>query len=214
MRFDFRFAFTVAVLAGTALFLERRPSHEVLIPRPLLDKLPHQLGAWRGTDVPIPADELATLGSGDFLLRSYQRDSFPLADVDLFMAYFPSQRAGDTIHSPKDCLPGSGWFPLESSRVMLTLPGHVPFLANRYLVAKGGDRALVLYWYWAHDRAVASEYRAKFYLVADAIRLNRTDGALIRVSTPLDGEGVVAAQERLVAFSRQFVPLINTYVPP
>lgn len=97
---------------------------------------------------------------------------------------------------------------------MLTLPGHVPFLANRYLVAKGGDRALVLYWYWAHDRAVASEYRAKFYLVADAIRLNRTDGALIRVSTPLDGEGVVAAQERLVAFSRQFVPLINTYVPP
>ncbi|MGA9543850.1 MAG: exosortase C-terminal domain/associated protein EpsI [Candidatus Sulfotelmatobacter sp.] len=214
MRFDFRYAFTVLVLAGTAVFLHSRPCHEVLKPRTSLDKLPHQLGAWRGTDVPITSDVLETLGQGDFLLRNYQNDSFAPSSVDLFMAYFPSQKTGDTIHSPSDCLPGSGWFPLESSRIMLTLPGHVPFLANRYLVARGDDRALVLYWYWAHDRAVASEYWAKFYLVADAIRLNRTDGALIRVSTPLDGEGVVAAQERLIAFSREVVPLINTYVPP
>jgi len=200
------------MLAGTAVFLRSR-SYEVLAPRQPLDKLPHQLGVWRGTDVPISRDVLKTLGRGDFLLRTYQDDSLPPSYVDLFMAYFQTQRAGDTIHSPQNCLPGSGWFPLESTRIMLTLPGHMPFPANRYLVAKGDDRALVLYWYAAHDRTVASEYWAKFYLVADAVRLNRSDGALIRVSTPLRGETVPAAQERLVAFAQDFVPLVNSYVP-
>src|ERR1700690_3552582 len=198
MRFDFRFAFTVVMLAGTAVFLRSR-GPEVLAQRQPLDKVPHQLGMWHGINVPISSDVLETLGRGDFLSRTYQDDSSAASYVDLFVAYFQSQRAGDTIHSPQNCLPGSGWFPLESTRIVLTLPGRVPFPASRYLVAKGDDRALVLYWYQAHDRAVASEYWAKFYLVADAIRLNRSDGALIRVSTPLRGEAVGAAQERLVA---------------
>ena len=89
------------------------------------------------------------LGAGDFLLRVYQDSSRRQPYVDLFLAYFPSQRTGDTIHSPKHCLPGSGWLPVESSRVTLALPGHSPFLANRYVIAKGTDRQLVLYWYLA-----------------------------------------------------------------
>jgi len=212
MSLGFRFALSVTLLAGTAVFLD---SHqEVIPPFPLWVSFPHQLGVWRGTDVPIPRDVLETLGKGDFLWRTYQEDASPLSQVDLFMAYFPSQRAGDTIHSPQNCLPGSGWFPLESTRIMLALPGQVPFASNRYLVARRDDRTLVLYWYWAHDRAVASEYWAKFYLVADAIRLNRSDGAMIRVTTPLRSETVDDAQRRLVAFAQEVVPLINSYVPP
>jgi EpsI family protein len=92
--------------------------------------------------------------------------------------------------------------------------GHKPFPANRYLIAKGNERQLVLYWYWAHDRAVASEYAAKFYLVTDSIRMNRSDGSLIRVSTALGPtQDVESAQRLLLSFAGEVVPRINTYVP-
>jgi EpsI family protein len=214
MRLDFKFTLTVIVLAGTAVFLASREGHEVIPPRLSWAALPSQLGVWRGTDVPISSDVLDVLGRGDFLFRAYQNDSSDQPYIDLFTAYFPSQRTGDTIHSPGHCLPGSGWVPLESSRIMLAAPGRAPFPVNRYLVAKGSDRTLVLYWYWAHDRAVASEYWAKFYLVKDAMCLNRSDGAMIRISTPLQGESAAAAQQRLIAFAQELVPLINSYAPP
>ncbi len=173
-----------------------------------------QLSGWSATEVPIPQDVRDVLGAGDFMLRVYRNDALREPYVDLFVAYFPSQRAGDTIHSPKNCLPGAGWSPVESGRISVSLPGHAPFVANRYVIAKGSEKQLVLYWYWAHDRAVASEYWAKFYLVADSMRLNRSDGSLIRVTTPLHaGETTESAQERLLSFAGNVVPIINNYVP-
>jgi EpsI family protein len=134
--------------------------------------------------------------------------------VSLYIAYFPSQRAGDTIHSPKNCLPGAGWAPVQADRIQVSVPGHAPFEANRYLIAQGEDRQLVLYWYWAHNRATAGEYAAKFYLVADSIRMHRSDGSLVRLSTPLArGEDVETAQKLLLSFAANVVPLMNTYVP-
>jgi EpsI family protein len=98
--------------------------------------------------------------------------------------------------------------------VTVHVPGHAPFAANRYLIAKGDERQLVLYWYWAHDRAVASEYAAKFYLVTDSIRMRRTDGSLIRLSTPLaPHQSVKDAEQTLLSFAGKMVPLMNTYVP-
>jgi EpsI family protein len=209
-----RFAVTVALLAATAIFLHARGQHETLPSREPLPALPYQLGDWTGTDVPMQQDVLDILGPGDFLQRFYQNTSIPQPYVDLFLAYFPSQRTGDTIHSPKHCLPGSGWLPTESGRISISLPGRAPFEANRYLIAKGDDRQLVLYWYWAHDRALASEYWAKFYLVADSIRLNRSDGSLVRVITPLlPGEAVDVAQQRLLSFAGIVVPQLDRYIP-
>ena len=214
MSFDLRFALTAIVLAGTALFLKSHYRHEVIPLHTPLSSMPIQLGRWRGTDERITSDVLQTLGSGDFLSRTYRNDSASPAYINLFMAYFPSQSTGDTIHSPQNCLPGSGWFPLEVSRIMLTVPGHDPFRVNRYYVAQGEDRAMVLYWYWAHNRGVASEYWAKFYLISDAIRLNRTDGALIRLTEYVrPGETTDSVQQSLLAFSGEFVPFIDTYVP-
>jgi EpsI family protein len=176
--------------------------------------MPYELGDWTGIDVPLQPDVLEILGPGDFLQRFYQNTSVTEPPVDVFLAYFPSQRTGDTIHSPRHCLPGAGWLPAESSRISISLPGRVPFQANRYVVAKGDDRQLVLYWYLAHDRALASEYWAKFYLVTDSIRLNRSDGALVRVITPLPpGEAVEIAQQRLLSFTETMVPRLDTYIP-
>ena len=214
MRFNWRFAVTAVLLATTAIFLQARGHNEILPSREPLAFLPYQLGEWTGTDVAMQQDVLDILGPGDFLQRFYENTSVSQPYVDLFLAYFPSQRAGDTIHSPKHCLPGAGWLPTESSRISISLAGRAAFEANRYVIAKGDERQLVLYWYWAHDRALASEYWAKFYLVADSIRLNRSDGALVRVITPLlPGESAETAQQRLLSFAGNFVPRLDRYIP-
>src|SRR5437879_224233 len=214
MASSLRFILAAGLIASAAIFLQARGRNEIFPPRRPLQSFPTQLNNWTSTDIALQKDVLEVLGPGDFLLRVYQNPAEKQPFVDLFIAYFPSQRTGDTIHSPKHCLPGSGWLPVESSRVTLALPRHSPFLANRYVIAKGTDRQLVLYWYLAHDRAVASEYWAKFYLVTDSIRLNRSDGSLVRVTTPLrPGETTDAAQARLTSFAGKFTPLLNQYIP-
>ncbi len=208
-----RFIVAALLIAGAAILMQARARSEVFPPRLPLKQFPAQLGGWSGTDVAIDKDVLEILGPGDFLLRIYQNQQ-KSPYIDLFIAYFRSQRAGDTIHSPQHCLPGSGWAPIENQRITLTMPGHEPFPANRYLIAKGDSRQLVLYWFWAHDRGVASEYWAKFYLVADSIKMNRSDGALVRITTPMyPGETAEAAQQRILPFARDVTPLLNSYIP-
>ena len=213
MTSPWRFWIAASLLAGTALLLHARKSSEIIPAREPLASFPRALQGWTSNDIPLTQDVLDILGPGDFLLRDYQ-DPASGADVDLFIAYFPSQRAGDAIHSPKNCLPGAGWAPVRSDRINISLLGRDPFPANRYVIAKGEDRRLVLYWYWAHNRAVASEYAAKFYLVADSIREHRSDGSLIRVTTRLAAsESLDSAQQRLLTFAGNVVPLVNSYVP-
>lgn len=103
---------------------------------------------------------------------------------------------------------------MDSSQIEIELPRMRPFLANRYVIAKGSQRGLVLYWYLAHGRAIASDYLAKFYLVRDSIRLNRSDGSLIRISTELGQDETVAnAQRRLLSLLTVVYPVMDTYVP-
>jgi EpsI family protein len=208
-----RFAFAALSIAGAAIFLQARARSEVFPPRLPLKQFPAQLGGWTGTDVAIDKDVLEILGPGDFLVRIYQNQQ-KTPYIDLFIAYFRSQRAGDTIHSPQHCLPGSGWEPIENQRITLSMPGHQSFPANRYLIAKGDSRQLVVYWFWAHNRGVASEYWAKFYLVTDSIKMNRSDGALVRITTPMvPGETVDAAQQRILPFAGEVMPLLDSYIP-
>jgi EpsI family protein len=209
-----RFVLAAALLAATAMLLHARGRTEVIPQRKPLASFPAQLGTWESTEIVQDQKTLEVLGPGDFLERVYQDPNQKLPYVDLFLAYFPSQRAGETPHSPQHCLPGAGWNPEENIRVTLSLPGHSPFPANRYVISKAGERRLVLYWFWAHDRGVASEYWAKFYLVKDAIRLNRSDGALVRFVTPMfPRETADAAEQRIFPFASAVVPLLDDYIP-
>jgi len=211
---SFRFAIAVGLIASTALLLQARGRTEIVPQHLPLSSFPEQLGNWNGTEIALDKDTLAVLGNGDFMERVYQDPSGNLPAVDLFVAYFASQRTGDTIHSPQNCLPGAGWNPEQKQRITLSLPGHAPFPANRYVISKAESRRLVLYWYWAHNRGVASEYWAKYYLVKDAIRLNRSDGALVRITiSMLPGETPGAAEQRVMPFASLVVPLLNTYIP-
>lgn len=213
MKPNWRFLTVAVLLAGTGAVLQARNTRELIPARTPLSLFPREFNGWTSRDIQLDQQTRDVLGPGDFMERRYSENDGN-SPVDLFIAFFPSQRAGATIHSPKNCLPGSGWFPVQADRITVNAPGHDVFPANRYLIAKGEARELVLYWYWAHDRAVASEYAAKIYLVTDAIRMNRSDGSLIRVSVPLlPHQDWDSAQKRLLSFTNEIVPLINTYVP-
>jgi len=210
-----RFALAATLIAATAILLQARSRTETVPQHSPLASFPTRLANWNSTEISIDKETREVLGtSGDFLERIYQDPQRKLPDVDIFLAYFPSQRAGETPHSPQHCLPGSGWNPEENTRITLSLPGHDPFPANRYVISKADDRRLVLYWFWAHDRGVASEYWAKFYLVKDAITMNRSDGSLVRLVTPMfPGESADAAQQRIYPFTSALVPLLDNYIP-
>lgn len=209
-----RFIVAAGAIALTAILLQARGRSEMIPAHVPLSSFPTQLDPWSATEIPLDKDTLAVLGPGDFMERLYQDPSGSSPPIDLFLAYFASQRAGDTIHSPQHCLPGAGWNPDQKQLITLSLPGHVPFPANRYVISKAESHRLVLYWYWAHDRGVASEYWAKYHLVRDAIRMNRSDGALVRITIAmLPGETPDAAEQRVLPFASRVVPLLNDYIP-
>jgi exosortase D (VPLPA-CTERM-specific) len=209
-----RLGIAALLMLAAAIALQVHSQGESFPHRESLNSLPSQFGPWAGSDVGIDPETLTILGAGEFLLRDYENASESQPGIGLFIAYFPTQKAGDTIHSPSHCLPGAGWVPTQRKFVELPRGDGTSFPANQYVVAKAGERELVLYWYLAHDRAVASEYWAKYYLVADSIRLNRSDGALIRLTTPMSrGESPDAAQARLLRFGSNVIPILNNYVP-
>lgn len=195
------------------MLLQARQQVEIIPTHKNLSVFPSTFNQWQGKDLPLGPDVLQLLGPGDFLFRDYMNSTQP-DSVNLFMAFFSSQRTGDTIHSPKNCLPGEGWSAIESGHIWLKNRGQSKVQVNRYLVEAGEDRAVVLYWYQAHGRVVSSEYWAKFYLVADSIRMARSDGAMIRVFAPVQENGDTAeAQRRAVQFAQELVPLLDEYIP-
>lgn len=207
------FSLLALLLAATLCFLRARNREEVLPPHNSLSSFPLSLGEWQGKDLRMSPAELEVLGPGDFLSRNYF-DPSQRHGANLFIAFFPSQRQGDTIHSPKNCLPGAGWIPVESTSIWIDGQNGSRIEVNRYLVERGSDRAVVLYWYQAHGHVTPSEYKAKYHLVADAIAMNRSDGALIRITTfPKNGESTADAENRAVRFAQLAVPLLDSYIP-
>jgi len=208
-----RFAIVTLLLAGTALFLRALDRQQSVLPRTALASFPVELKSWAGTDIPIPDETLKSLGKGEFLQRSYKDPISGGAYVDLYVAYIPDQHALFR-HLPQVCLEGSGWSPVESGTTTLAFPGDAPFPANRYLIAKGDDRQLVMFWYSVRGRRVATQDWKNAYLALDSLRLRRSDNALIRMNTELQpGENPEDAERRLLSFAGLVSPLLKNYIP-
>ena len=144
---------------------------------------------------------------------SYRDDSTGSQRARLFVAAFRSQRNGKSPHSPKNCLPGSGWTQLSSDMYSDRRRQAQPIIVNRYVVQHGDERSLVLYWYQSRDRVVASEYTAKFWVMADAMRLNRTDTALVRVVVPIANGDVDTATREAATFVKGFFSPLRRILP-
>lgn len=210
---NLRFWLVALLLAATALLLHTRGHADQNPPSEPLSRLPATIAGWTGSDEQIDQETRDVLGAGDFLSRFYTRDK-QSAPVDLFIGYFPTQRTGQTIHSPKNCLPGSGWVFVSSNYADLIDAGGKSHRVGEYIISNGDTRQFVIYWYEAHGRSVASEYLAKIYMVADAMRMNRTDGALVRVITPVASrEDAAAAKVRAEEFAMRLAPLLPRFIP-
>jgi EpsI family protein len=205
-------------LLAAAGFVARQNRPEPAPVRATFDRFPAQIQRWTGRQLPPMEDRiLAILGADDYLNRVYV--SPERAGVALFVGYYNSQRQGDSIHSPMNCLPGAGWEPLSKSfvKIPVTVAGETKAIdANRYVIQKGLDRQIVLYWYQSHGRTVASEYWSKFYLIRDAVRLNRTDGAIVRIIAPIAGSSAEAEQQAEATATRfvgALLPRLSTVLP-
>jgi EpsI family protein len=206
-------------LMGLLLFVTvdlRWMSHgKPMPPRNDFASFPAQISLWTGRDLPDMSEgEKRVLAADNYVLREY-RHPVTGADLGLFIAYYKSQRSGDALHSPKNCLPGSGWEPIKSDQVRIADP-YIPggsFSANHYVIAKDGVEQEVVYWYQAGGRAFASEYAGKFYLVWDGITKGRTDGALIRITAPRSAAGDSHTLQEMLTFARDLTPVLPQFLP-
>ena len=212
-----RFWTVVGILAMATSVLYARPDVDKVPKSEPVANMPEQIGIWQGKDLPIDQAVLDILGKGDFLNRVYTSgpvDTPNTPVVGLFIGYFPTQRTGQTIHSPQHCLPGAGWTFETSVYTDLRAQNAQNFRVGEYVITNGEQKQFVLYWYQAHGRSVANEYASKFYLIADAIRMNRTDGALVRVITPIaPGETIDSARQRAVGFTSLMAPQLQRFIP-
>lgn len=203
---------TALLILQGALFYGLLRGEPAVLARPL-NGFPGELGAWQMLRENAMDEEVKeTLRADDYLSRDYT-DSHG-NNVNLFVAFFKSQRAGQTPHSPKNCLPGSGWIWSLSDTIPISISGRPkPIQVNRYIVSKGDDKAAVLYWYQSRDRVIASEYRAAVLTAWDALRYNRTDTALIRVVIPIAHNRDEAATRTGTAFIQTFFQVLRGFLP-
>ena len=164
-------------------------------------------------DIPLEKEVLEVLRADDTLNRVYLDTSAPRV-ATLYIAYFKTQRYGQAPHSPKNCLPGSGWEPVDVGTSTLTVPGwNIPIEINRYVVQHGEEKSAAFYWYQSHKRVIAAEYAAKFWAVADSIRYHRSDTALVRVVAPVVNNNVAAADAAALDFIRTIFPTLDAHMP-
>lgn len=209
-----RAATLACVILVAGAYAKHAAGQDSAPPRVPLAAVPCAMDGWRcGGDVPLEPDILAVLKVDDYVNRVYwTRDG---RSAGLYVGYYASQRQGDTMHSPQNCLPGAGWQPISATRADLDLGGtHIP--VNRYIVQKDLDRQIVVYWYEGRGRTIANEYSNKFWLMVDAARLHRSDGALVRIVVPA-ANGTEAsldeAGQTADGFARSLFPRLTRSLP-
>jgi EpsI family protein len=175
---------------------------------------PSVIGDWLiYRDFPLDKEVLEVLKADDTLNRFYVNQTTKEM-AGLYIAYFQTQRYGQAPHSPKNCLPGAGWEPIQEDFVSLRVPGwDAPIRVNRYVVEHGDEKSVTLYWYQSHNRVIAREYAAKLWAVADSIHYRRSDTALVRIVVPVGPAGIDAAEQTGASFVQALFPALLRQLP-
>ena len=205
-------AFLVVVIAG--LIISPAEREDVRIARKEFSDFPLALGDWHGKPGRIEQIFLDVLKLDDYLIVDYANRQQQA--VNLYIAYYGSQSKGNSIHSPRACLPAGGWKIRDlSQRELVGIgEGAQPLKVNRAGIQFGEHRQLTYYWFQMHGRSITNEYLLKWFIFLDALTLNRTDGALIRIITPLrPDETFEDADSRLISFIKSMSQHRSDYVP-
>jgi EpsI family protein len=212
LRSKFIYGLSLVIVVQTVLFYSASHGEMTPLAAPL-SGFPTAVGAWRLQQVGVVDQETQDiLKADDLLTRTYADRE---GDANLFIAYFKTQRQGQSPHSPKNCLPGSGWQQLETGRIDVPIKGEASgsININQYVVEKGEAQSVVLYWYQSQGRVIADEFAAKFYLISDSIRHHRSDTALVRVVVPIKGDQTKQAERVGADFVQTFYPVVKAYLP-
>jgi EpsI family protein len=205
-----RLLILIGTLVVGAAVIRAASVQEIVRPRLPLARVPLVMGDWRWRrELALDEGTLKVLNADDYVSRSYVSGAMA---ADLFIGYYATQRQGDTMHSPMNCLPAAGWQPMSIGRMQVPVDGATPVNANRYVIQRGLDKRLVLFWYQSHGRTIASDYASKAYLVLDALRLHRSDAAIVRVIAPLTS-GEMAADRAAADFVHVLQPVLDRYLP-
>lgn len=192
---------TIVILAATVGFsraIDSRPEEPLA---QSLDTIPMVVGGWEGQpDPPLRGDILGSLTPSSYLSRTYRRGQ---ETINMFVVYYANQKAGESMHSPKHCLPGAGWEILSYGESDLPVADR-SVRVNRDIIQKDGTRMAVLYWYQSRRRVIADEFRAKLYLIRDAMVDHRTGGSIVRI--------VFSADARSAAVGTEFASAIFPFV--
>lgn len=205
----------VGVLAAAAVPAALLPERVEAVPqRATFDGFPMQLGAWSGSRQAMEQVYIDALKFSDYVLADYRRTG--RAPINLYISYYDSQRKGESAHSPRVCLPGGGWEIEEFGQ--RTLPGIFSaggqeLHTNRAVMALGNNKQLVYYWFQQRGRIITNEYLVKWYLFWDALTRNRSDGAMIRLITPIPAGSEQGADAVLQDFARTLAPRLDRYLP-
>lgn len=199
---------TVGVLACTLLAakVSDRRSPESLVES--LDTIPAQLRGWSQTDeMELSAETEQVLEATSYISRRYADG--PERWMDLFVAFYAMQEAGETMHSPKNCLPGGGWEIWNYGAAEVQMADGRTETINKYYIQKGSSRLIVFYWYQNRDRVIASEYYAKLCLIYDSVVKRRTSGSIVRLMLP----DVDWAEEEGLKVAGELIPMLNERMP-
>ena len=186
---------------------------ENISPNKPLSAFPRQIGEWIGEEERFDYAIYDKLGVDDSFLCNYRRPDG--SHIQLYVGFYQSQREGDLIHSPKNCMPGSGWgiehISLEEVIIPNNDPGRVEVI--KLVLEKGAHKQLVIYWFQSRGRFISSEYMQKIYLVIDSIMRHRTDGSFVRLIAPVIDKNEVKTTEYAKDFVKLLVPKLQEYIP-
>lgn len=205
-------ASAVILIAGGLAVLHLSSREEIIPERQRFVEFPRNLGSWQGKPMLLEAEVEQGLKMDDYVLADYRVDNS--AAVNLYVAYYSTQRKGNSPHSPTVCMPGGGWLITSFDRKDVSGDtADFAFPVNRAVIERGAAKQVVYYWFVQRGRKVANEYWSKWHLFVDAIVKNRTDGALVRVTSPIvPGETDIASDARIKSFIRELGPRLGPFV--
>jgi EpsI family protein len=190
------------------------PRVEASVQRKNFYEFPLRLDNWSGTPARLDPVELDVLKLDDYILANFVAAS--QRPVNFYVAYYASQRKGESAHSPRSCIPGDGWeiTDLTQRKVDGARAAGQPLRVNRVLIQKGDNKQLVYYWFQQRGRIITNEYLVKWYLFWDALTRNRTDGALVRLVTYIGpGQSIEDADRQLSVFATSVTAPLESYIP-
>ncbi len=200
----------VLLIGGAAInWFDRREN--VSVARRELKELSSDIGGWQqfGTDIRFSPQTESVLRADDYITRDYQKDG---RRANVYVGYYNSQGSGATYHSPLNCLPGAGWTMVEPQLTEIGLKDGKSFLANKYVIQNEQNRQFLIYWYQGRGRFTSSEYRDKFNTIWDSMTIGRSDGAMVRVISPI-GKDEAEALNSAIDFARNLSEDLSPYVP-